>query len=336
MEDSQNIKDEKYIKRALELASQGRGSTSPNPLVGALIVKNNEIISEAYHEKAGQDHAEIIAIKKAGYASKDSTLYLNLEPCCHYGKTPPCTKAIIEASIKRVVIGCKDENEKVNGKSIEILKQAGIEVKEGVLEEECKEFNKFFFHWIKTGFPYVSLKIACSLNAKVNRNKNIERINWISGEQSRIKVHELRSLYDCVLTGSGTVLADNPMLTVRSFGGRNPLRVVLDRRGRCPLNSKIFDPTAKTLVFSSKDQTLKEILYDLGKKENLSILVEAGPKLITSFLDEDLFQDIFYFINPNLIIQNNNKSFYLGDKELNLKLKEIKNLGEDLMLYFKS
>ena len=220
--------DESYIQLAIEIAKKGTGSVSPNPLVGCVIIKDNKIIGAGYHQKFGEEHAEINAINSSAESVEGSTLYVNLEPCRHHGKTPPCVDRIIKEKIKRVVIGTLDVNPLVSGNGVKALKKAGVDVKVGVLENECIELNKFFFKYITSKLPYVTLKAAQTLDGMIaDKNKNSE---WISSKESIKYVHWLRASYDAVLFGSDTAKIDNPKLTVRMVEGRNPYRVVLDSK----------------------------------------------------------------------------------------------------------
>lgn len=220
--------DESYIQLAIEIAKKGTGSVSPNPLVGCVIIKDNKIIGAGYHQKFGEEHAEINAINSSAESVEGSTLYVNLEPCSHHGKTPPCVDRIIKEKIKRVVIGTLDVNPLVSGNGVKALKKAGVDVKVGVLENECIELNKFFFKYITSKLPYVTLKAAQTLDGMIaDKNKNSE---WISSKESIKYVHWLRASYDAVLFGSDTAKIDNPKLTVRMVEGRNPYRVVLDSK----------------------------------------------------------------------------------------------------------
>ncbi|MBI5196449.1 MAG: bifunctional diaminohydroxyphosphoribosylaminopyrimidine deaminase/5-amino-6-(5-phosphoribosylamino)uracil reductase RibD [Nitrospirae bacterium] len=227
------------MKKALALAAKGTGMTSPNPMVGAVIVRGNKIIAADYHRKAGMPHAEILALKKAGTRARGATLFITLEPCCHTDKrTPPCTKSIINSEIKKVVVAMKDPNPKVNGRGIKELANAGIKTEYGIMEKEAKKLNEAFIKFITKKEPFVILKIAQSIDGKIATSKG--RSKWITGENSRRYVHKLRSSVDAVLTGIGTVLKDNPSLTSRIRGGKNPYRVIVDTSLRIPLNAKVI------------------------------------------------------------------------------------------------
>ena len=229
--------DEFYMRRAIELAKKGRGWTNPNPMVGAVIVKNGSIIGEGYHEKCGELHAERNAIASLTESAEGATLYVTLEPCCHYGKTPPCTEAILEQKIARVVIGSRDPNPKVSGKGAKILREAGVRVEEDFLREECDALNPVFFHYITTGLPYVAMKYAMTADGKIATKTGASK--WISGEEARSLVHEMRHDYMAIMAGIGTVLADDPMLNVRLEGKKSPVRIICDSMLRIPLDNQI-------------------------------------------------------------------------------------------------
>ncbi len=337
--------DEYWMAQALELAQRAKGLTSPNPLVGAIILDSDgNLVGEGYHQKAGLPHAEIMALQKAGEKAKGGTLYVNLEPCSHYGKTPPCVKAILENKLKTVVIGTTDPNPKVNGEGIKHLMAIGIQVRTNILVEECLKVNRFFFHWIKTQRPWVTLKIAASLDGKIGHS---DELKWITGLQARTKVHQLRGEYDALLTGSGTILNDNPRLTVRLSGGRNPTRIILDRRLRCTATFKIFREPGQNILFTANktkasqefkqaeiiewNGQLKEVLEILGKKNILSVLVEAGTELNSAFLEQKLVNEVLYFMNPSFLGNAQSPEIYKGN-QANFKIQNINKYGEDLLL----
>lgn len=358
------MNDETYIQLAIELAKRGRGFVSPNPLVGCVITKNNKIIGAGYHQKYGENHAEVNAINSAVESLEDTTLYVNLEPCSHYGHTPPCVDKIIESKIKRVVIGTLDVNPLVSGNGVRKLKKAGIEVKVGVLEKECTELNKFFFKYITKKIPYVTLKIAQTLDGKIADESNYSQ--WISSSDSRKLVHSLRSNYDAVLIGSRTASIDNPLLTVRLTEGRNPWRVVLDSNLKLRSDLRLFKQNSdgKTILVTSKESiskknkikklselgvriifvkkngngklNLKNVLKELAILEITSVLVEGGSEIFSSFVRQNLFDDIMVFISPK-ILGNGVSAFgsikinYLK-KAYRLKIKNSEIVGEDLFL----
>lgn len=324
--------DRNYMKRALELARKGEAYTSPNPMVGAVIVKNGEIIGEGYHKNYGSAHAEVFALQEAGKEANDAVIYLNLEPCSHYGKTPPCVFNIINSGIKKVVIAIKDPNPKVAGKGIEILKKAGVEVEVGLLAEEAKKLNEIFLSFVKDKLPFVFLKKAQTLDGYIAAKNGDSK--WITNQKSRVEGHKLRHRVDAIIVGIGTVLADNPALTARleDQAAKDPVRVVLDPFLKIPLDAKIINQpsTAKTLIIISEacqkqsDHKLLEKIKFLQAKSNLelltlpvkkdnyfdlkallklldqknisSVLVEGGGKLSHSFLKNDLIDKFYYFI----------------------------------------
>ncbi|MCF8382740.1 MAG: bifunctional diaminohydroxyphosphoribosylaminopyrimidine deaminase/5-amino-6-(5-phosphoribosylamino)uracil reductase RibD [Chlorobium sp.] len=317
---------ELYMQRCLELALKGSGSVSPNPMVGSVIVSGGCIVGEGYHMEYGGPHAEVNAIASVADTGllRNSTLYVNLEPCSHFGKTPPCSDMIIERGIPRVVIGCRDPHLKVAGKGIEKLLSAGVEVVEGVLEAESEKLNEAFITSHRKGRPFVALKLAQTLDGKIATSSGASK--WITGAEARTEVHRLRCAYDAVLTGAATVIADDSELTVRHCAGRNPLRVVLDARLAVPLDAKIFDAGAETLVFTApsllqsekalrlagKGITLKgvppsecgldlrHVLDALHERRVLSVLVEGGSRLLSSFVRSVLVDKLYVFVAPKL------------------------------------
>lgn len=321
--------DAKYMKRALELAAKARGMTSPNPMVGAVLVNNKgEIVGEGYHKKAGEAHAEINALNDAGELARGSTLYVTLEPCSHYGKTPPCSDAIVKAGIKRVVIACGDPNVLVNGKGIEILKKAGVEVKEHVLEEDAKKLNEVFFKWVVNKRPFVVAKYAMTIDGKIATFNGDSK--WITNEKARKYSHYLRSVYDAILVGKNTIIKDNPSLTCRYVEGKNPIRIILDSRLEIPLDSNVItDNAAKTiLVVNSKSKIDNEkllkieqfknvslleipckngkidlnILFEkIGEKNITSVFVEGGSEVHGALFDAELVDRLYAFIAMKIV-----------------------------------
>ena len=251
--------DEYYMRRAIALAQKGEGQVSPNPLVGAVIVKDGKIIGEGYHEHYGQPHAERNALANCIQSPEGATIYVTLEPCCHHGKQPPCTDALLAAGIRRVVIGSKDPNPLVHGKGIRILREHGVEVTEQVLQDECDEMNEVFFHYIQTKLPFVILKYAMTLDGKIATYTGASR--WVTGEAARAHVHRMRNRYHAIMVGVGTVLADDPMLNVRVEGWKSPVRIVCDSSLRIPLDSQI--------VRSAKEY--RTIVAYAGQEENEEI-----------------------------------------------------------------
>jgi diaminohydroxyphosphoribosylaminopyrimidine deaminase/5-amino-6-(5-phosphoribosylamino)uracil reductase len=359
------LADESYIQLTIEIAKKGEGSVSPNPLVGCVITKNNKIIGAGYHKKFGEEHAEINAINSATESLEGSTLFVNLEPCSHHGKTPPCVDRIIKEKIKRVVIGTLDINPLISGNGVKVLKKAGIEVKVGVLEKECLELNKFFFKYISKKLPYVTLKTAQTLDGMIADQNNYSE--WISSEQSRKHVHSLRTKYDAVLIGSETARMDNPKLTVRMIEGRNPYRIILDSKLNLSPELNIFkaNKDKKTVLVTVDDNAskknkikkfeqfgvkvifvkknhigrvhLKSMLKEVRKIGIASILVEGGAKVFSSFVKQDLFDDIMMFISPK-ILGNGVKTFSelsssKLENALKLKLESSEIFGEDVLLH---
>lgn len=268
--------EEQFMKRAIELAKQGVGWTAPNPLVGAVVVKNGRVIGEGYHRKYGELHAERNALAACTEDPAGATLYVTLEPCCHYGKTPPCTEIIIEKKIAKVVIGSRDPNPKVAGKGARILREHGIEVVEDYMREACDALNPVFFHYITTKTPYVVLKFAMTLDGKIATRTGASK--WITGEAARNHVHQLRGRYAGILAGIGTVLADDPMLNCRIDGAHQPLRIILDSHLRIPMGSR--------LVRSAKEYPLLIVCNESTRdreegKNRIQKLEEAGAKVWT-------------------------------------------------------
>ncbi|MGB8227412.1 MAG: bifunctional diaminohydroxyphosphoribosylaminopyrimidine deaminase/5-amino-6-(5-phosphoribosylamino)uracil reductase RibD [Sedimentisphaerales bacterium] len=307
-------KDKKYMQMALRLAQQGIGSVEPNPAVGCVIVKNNKIIGRGYHKKFGGPHAEINALKNCKQSPAGATMYVTLEPCCHYGKTPPCTNAIIKAGIKKVIAATKDPTKKVNGKSFKILKKAGIKVITGICQNEAQILNAPFFKFAGTKKPWIIIKWAQSKDGFLART---DKKRWITNSKSRKDSHKLRRKVQAILVGINTVLADNPMLTARPDIGRQPLRVVLDSQLKIPLNCNLIKTAKKTpvCIFTTIDKAkikqkgveiiktgsvgrkcnLKDVLNKLGERNVQQILVEGGEKIITSFLKQKLADEIIIY-----------------------------------------
>lgn len=355
--------NEKYMRRALELARMARGRTSPNPMVGAVIVKNGEIVGEGWHQMAGTPHAEIHALRQAGSQATEAEIYVTLEPCCHKGRTGPCTEALVRAGIAKVYIAMTDPNPKVAGKGIEFLRSKGIEVITGVLTSEAAELNAAFIKWISCGLPFVILKSGMSLDGKIATTTGDSK--WITGPEARHQVHQIRDSVDVILTGIGTVLADNPELTTRlPEGGHNPVRVVLDRMARIPLTSKILNDNASPVViFVSKDADenrlkaiqekgaevvpiatcssgidLHAVLRQIGQRGYSSILVEAGSTLNSTFLSENLIDRMVLFFAPRIIGGSLAPGAFGGDgiaslsDSVELEDIEITSVGADLMI----
>lgn len=318
--------DKYYMQQALTIAQYAIGRTSPNPLVGAVIVKDGHIVGQGWHRQAGTPHAEIHALAQAGELSKGATMYVTLEPCSHYGRTGPCANALIEAGVKKVVVAMTDPNPEVAGNGIARLKAAGIEVIEGVLASEAAKINEVFIKWITTGMPFGVLKTAMSLDGKIAAYTGHSQ--WITGSSARRYVHTLRDMYDAILVGIGTVLADNPALTTRlPEVGQNPIRVIVDSMARTPLTSKVItDKQAPTIIAVSdaapKDKVtalqsrgvevlafeqtaagvnLHQLFEALGKRRISSVFVEGGATINASLLDANLIDKVYCFLSPKII-----------------------------------
>ncbi|HAP67262.1 MAG TPA: bifunctional diaminohydroxyphosphoribosylaminopyrimidine deaminase/5-amino-6-(5-phosphoribosylamino)uracil reductase RibD [Nitrospinae bacterium] len=325
---------EKYMKRAIDLALTAKGRTSPNPVVGAVIIKGGKIVGEGCHKKAGTPHAEVNAINSAGKNAKDGIMYVTLEPCCHKGRTPPCTKTIIKSGIKKIVIGMVDPNPIISGKGIEELNGAGIQVSTGLLEKECKRLNEVYIKYITSKKPFVLLKIAMSLDGKIATCKRESK--WITSEPSRERVHNLRDEVDAVMVGIGTVLQDNPNLTVSLKRGnvKNPIRIIVDSQLRIPMDSNIIKSASasrkaqksKVIIAATKKADAKKadilrekginvieieeenkrinlpnLMEELGKMEITSIMIEGGSELNSAALESGIVDKVIFFIAPKII-----------------------------------
>lgn len=357
--------DARFMSKALKLAALGRGSTSPNPLVGAIVIQRDKIIGKGYHQKAGTPHAELFALQEAGELAEGSTLYVTLEPCCHYGRTPPCTEAIIKAGIKRVVVAVLDPNPLVAGKGVRRLREAGIEVQVGVLEEEAERLNEAFFKYIRMRKPFVTLKAAMSLDGKIATSTGDSR--WITGEDARLYVQQLRVESDAIMVGIGTVLADDPLLTVRLPGeSKKPLRVILDSSLCLPEDSKLVQTAREVPVivaavrgkyqeqkrvlleqqgvevwdFPGVDGrvNLENVLEELGKREVVALLLEGGGTLNSSFLEGGLVDKFILFLAPLIIGGRDAPGAFGGagyprlKDALGLGNLGIERIGRDLMV----
>jgi diaminohydroxyphosphoribosylaminopyrimidine deaminase/5-amino-6-(5-phosphoribosylamino)uracil reductase len=309
---------EKFMSRCIELAKKGLGSTYPNPLVGSVIVHEGKIIGEGWHYKAGEAHAEVNAMKNVTNQNllPKATIYVSLEPCSHFGRTPPCADRIISAGIKKVVVGSTDPNPEVNGRGIAKLKDAGLEVKVGILQKQCETLNKRFYTFHKKKRPYIFLKWAQTEDgfiAPADRRKKKEPV-WITNDFSRQHVHKMRTEEVAILAGTNTVLDDNPSLTARYWKGTSPYRIVLDRSNRIPENAAVLDGSVPTLVISGSSRPntanlnyevidfsepiAKQICDLLFKKEIQSMIVEGGARTLQTFIDEDLWDEAFVFQGP--------------------------------------
>ncbi|MBE0478157.1 bifunctional diaminohydroxyphosphoribosylaminopyrimidine deaminase/5-amino-6-(5-phosphoribosylamino)uracil reductase RibD [Candidatus Aerophobetes bacterium] len=351
-----------YMRMALRLARRGEGNISPNPMVGAVIVKNGKVVGKGYHKYFGGPHAEVEAIKNAGVKAKGATLFVTLEPCSHFGKTPPCTQAIIKAGIKKVVAATFDPNPLNRGKAFEILKEAGIDTEVGVLEEEAKKVNQYFFKYISTKIPYVTVKAATSLDGKIATFKGESK--WITSERSRRWGKKLRDKVDAILVGINTVMKDDPELLPLKNKKRY-LRVVLDTHLKIPLGAKILEQQSNfpTLIFTGSHTgidkmkvltekgvgvkiveekegrvNLGKVLQELGKMEIASLLVEGGGEVIASFIKENQVDELFLFLSPCIIGGKEaptwveGEGFCLLKDATKVKIESIRRVGEDVLL----
>jgi len=357
--------DRHYMRLALDLARKAEGQTNPNPVVGAVLVKSGEVVAKGYHKKAGLPHAEIIALRKAGGKARGADLYVNLEPCCHHGRTPPCTEAIIAAGIKRVILGIRDPNRLVSGRGIRFLRNQGVEVVTGVLKRDCEKINESFIKYITTGRPWVILKSAFSLDGKIATRTGDSR--WITGSKARAYAHRLRSKVDAVLVGAETVRVDDPQLTVRpkKKGMHNPVRIIVAGKNTISISAKIFNNAHKERVIyaasaslsSARKKKLKEIgvevllvkhkkeqvdlplLMDkLGEMEITSIMIEGGSEISGNALKEKLIDKVICFLAPKIIGGKNAPGPVGGQGIAKLKdsiqIKEmsVEKLGNDLVI----
>ena len=356
------MNDEFYMKRAIELARLGEGHTNPNPMVGCVIARGGDIISEDYHRQYGQFHAERNALLKCDDA-KGATAYVTLEPCCHHGKTPPCTDIIIEKGIKRVVIGSRDPNPLVAGKGARILREAGIDVTEDFMRSECDELNPVFFHYITTGLPYVVMKYAMTLDGKIASRTGASK--WITGDEARRHVHSLRNKYAAIAAGIGTVLADDPMLNCRLPGGKDPLRVIFDSRLKIPADCNIVKTAGDipTIIFTTdaadasrrgflegmsvrvvpaggKDGRvdLYKAMEILGREKIDSVLIEGGGQIHEAALKAGIVNHVCAYIAPKILGGSGAKTPVEGlgaespDEAALFENMKITPLGEDILI----
>jgi diaminohydroxyphosphoribosylaminopyrimidine deaminase/5-amino-6-(5-phosphoribosylamino)uracil reductase len=359
-----NDLNEKHMRSALRLAEKAGGRTSPNPMVGAVVVKSGKIIGRGYHRRAGEPHAEAIALKKAGAAAQGATLYVTLEPCSHSDKrTPPCAPLVIQSGVRRVVVAMIDPNPRVSGRGIKALRSAGIEVAIGVLEAEAKKMNEAFIKHITRGVPFATLKIAQTLDGKIATSSGASK--WITGEQAREEAHRLRDSHDAILVGINTVLMDDPSLTTRIPGGRDPVRVIVDSSLRIPRNAKVVTQSspAKTMVATlagapkSKIKKLqdagvevltvksahgrvdlRDLMKKLAKRDIMSVLIEGGAEINASALNAGLVDKVVMFLAPLLMTGTDSLCSIGGSSPAKLsqalKLQEVTTqfVGKDLMV----
>ncbi|MCZ4320216.1 bifunctional diaminohydroxyphosphoribosylaminopyrimidine deaminase/5-amino-6-(5-phosphoribosylamino)uracil reductase RibD [Aequorivita viscosa] len=342
---------EKYITRCIQLAKNGLGTTYPNPLVGSVIVHKNEIIGEGWHYKAGQPHAEVNAISSVSNPKvlKKATIYVSLEPCSHFGKTPPCANLIIETGIKKVVLGSLDPNPQVAGRGIKRLMEAGCQVIVGVLENECNQLNKRFFTFYQKKRPYIFLKWAQTVDgfiAPKSETRNETKPVWITNEFSRQLVHKMRAEEQAILVGTNTVLQDNPSLTVRDWTGENPTRIVIDKELKIAQDFSVFDASSKTIVFTEKEgktsenitfekidfseEIPKQICEALFRSNIQSIIIEGGAKTLKTFIDANLWDEAFVFYGNNTFIEGVKAPVFKGE------MISEKNIKDDTFRNFKN
>lgn len=356
--------DEHWMSMALQLANKGLGRTSPNPVVGAVIVNNGQIVGTGFHQKAGTPHAEIHALREAGSKARGATLYVTLEPCCHYGKTPPCTEAIIRAGINRVVVATLDPNPLVTGKGIRQLKDAGIQVTVGLLEKEARQQNEVFLKYITANRPFCALKMAVTLDGKIATAGGDTR--WITGPQARTFTHRLRSRYDAILVGINTVINDDPLLTSRLEGeSKDPIRIILDSKLRISpaarvvnlsseaptviITTKHHDPEKKSLlerrgveVIPVDDDhgkvNLRSLMEVLANRNITGVLIEGGAQVAAAFLEAKLVDKLYWFMAPKIVGGQAALGAVSGKGRVQLKdawqfaIHETKSLGDDLLL----
>lgn len=345
--------DQIWMRRAIELARQGQYSTKPNPNVGCVIVKDGVVVGEGFHPKAGQPHAEVFAMRQAGEQARGATAYVTLEPCAHYGRTPPCAKGLVEAGLAKVIVACPDPNPLVAGKGVQILKEAGIEVEVGICEDEAHLLNDGFLKAMATGMPYVRLKIASSLDGRTAMASGESK--WITGVEARQDVQHWRAISGAVITGIDTVLADDCQLNVRSLKEVDdistivqPKRIILDRQGRLPLTAKILENPETVMVMGPyrqelaelgviqlEIQPLKELLQQLVQLHQIyDVLVESGATLSTAFLQAGLVDELISYVAPTLLGQTArsmlNAEFSRMAEQLRFKLQDVTRVGDDV------
>jgi diaminohydroxyphosphoribosylaminopyrimidine deaminase/5-amino-6-(5-phosphoribosylamino)uracil reductase len=356
------VSDEAHIGRALALAERGRGLVSPNPLVGAVVVSSDGVVvGEGWHEGPGTPHAELSALREAGEAARGATLYTSLEPCNHFGRTPPCTEAIVSSGVSRVVASLRDPNPVVDGRGFAELERNGVEVREGPLAEEAARQNEAFVKHVRTGLPFITWKMAASLDGKVAARDGSSR--WITGEAARADVHRLRAWSDAIVVGAGTAIVDDPSLTVRdpAYRGHPPLRVLVDARGRVPASGDLFDDAAPTLVattdlasqerreawreagaevvvFGAEGQhvPLGDLVTLLGKRDVQGVLLEGGPTLAFAAVEDGLVDKVVVYLAPKLIggvdapTVLGGRGFAPIGNAVRLRVRSFDPIGEDL------
>ena len=351
------ISHKKYMKLTLRLAEKGKGLTSPNPMVGCIIVKRGRIVGKGWHKKAGTEHAEVLAIQDAGKKTVNSTMYVNLEPCSHWGRTPPCTEKILEAGIREVVIGMKDPNPEVHGYME--LKARGIKTKIGILENEAKKLNQFFIKWMKTKKPFVIIKVAMSADGRIATKTGDSK--YITSKEARTLVHRLRTEVDAVMVGLNTVLRDDPELTPRLYAGKDPLKIVVDSALNIPKKCNLMKNPGKLIIATTSKAPKNEIqkmqdkgiriitakssmgmvdiadlMKQLGRHEITSVMIEGGSELNSSAIKAGVADKILIFTAPKLIGNGHGAIGNLGvskiDKAINLKDSVCSRIGKDMLV----
>ncbi|HET6369641.1 MAG TPA: bifunctional diaminohydroxyphosphoribosylaminopyrimidine deaminase/5-amino-6-(5-phosphoribosylamino)uracil reductase RibD [Nitrospiria bacterium] len=356
--------DRRFMRRALALAARGRGRTRPNPMVGAVVVGHGKIVGEGFHPEAGKPHAEVFALREAGAKARGATMYVTLEPCSHTRKrTPPCAPALAQSGLRRVVVAMEDPNPDVSGSGIALLRKKGIVVRVGVMEREAKKLNEAYAHFVTAVRPFVTLKLAATLDGRVAAPDGSSR--WISGERARTLVHRLRAEADAVLVGIGTVLADDPALTTRIKGKRDPLRIVLDGRLRVPLRSRLFhlDSNAPTVVAATSLASARKIrrieslggkvwvlpgrggkvelsalMKRLAEEKVTSLLVEGGSRISGALLREGLVDRFLLFLSPKLMGGEDSRPLFSGkgarrlSEAIQLEDARVRRIGDDFLI----
>ena len=351
------ISHKKYMDLTLKLAEKGRGLTSPNPMVGCIIVKRGRIVGKGFHKKAGTEHAEVLAINDAGKKAVNSTMYINLEPCSHWGRTPPCTEKIVEAGVREVIIGMKDPNPLVDG--FTELKLRGIKTKIGILDKESKKLNEVFIKYIKTKRPFVIIKVAMTADGKIATKTGDSK--YITSKEARTYVHELRAQVDAVMVGLNTVLRDNPELTPRLFKGKDPMKIVVDSKLKIPKSCNLMKNPAKLIIATTSQASkkviaglqqkgvnviiiksdkglvdLEDLMKQLGKHEISSVMIEGGSELNSSAIKAGIVDKILIFTAPKIIGNGLGAIGNLGikkiDKAINLKNPVTRKIGNDILI----
>ncbi len=334
--------DEKYMHLALKLARRAEGLTNPNPAVGAVIVKDGKVVGKGYHKRCGLPHAEANALKDAGSRAKGATLYVTLEPCDHFGRTPPCTGAIARAGIKKVVMAMKDPNPINNGRGTRRLIRHSVKTATGVLHEEARELNRPYVKFITTGMPFVTVKVAQSIDGKIATRTGESK--WITSGDARKFVHDLRAKVDAVMVGSNTVIRDDPLLLTGSPKGRQPVRVIIDSRGRVPKEARVFSRTDESPVIIATAGKrgarvdLKKLLKKLGEMGIIHVLVEGGGELVASLVEKRLADQFLFFVAPKIIGGKDAKTSVEGDgirylsESLMLKNLKVRKFKKDILI----